>query len=135
LRRHLPIPPRWIALVLGAVGVVLVPWTIWLSSTLEAHHSTDNWDLAWGGFDTGLAACFILTALASWRRWALLPIYAAATGALLVADAWFDIVLESRANDLAVALIEAFAVELPLAGLCFWLAITSRAGLKAPGPA
>jgi predicted branched-subunit amino acid permease len=135
LRPHLLIASRSIPLVLGAVGVALVPWTIWLSSTLSPHHSTENWDLAWSGFDTGLAACFMLTAVAAWRRSTLLTACAAATGALLVADAWFDIVLESRSNDLEVSLIEAFAAELPLAGLCFWLAVTSRAGRREPGRA
>ena len=75
---------------------------------------------------------FILTAVAAWRRWALLRACAAATGALLVADAWFDIVLESRSNDLAFALIEAFAAELPLAALCFWLALNRSKTMQAP---
>lgn len=132
MRPKLPIAPRWIAFVFGAVGLTLVPWTIWLSSTLSSRHSTEHWDLAWSGFDTGLAAFFILTAVALWRRWALLPTFAAATGALLIADAWFDIVLESRSNDLEVALIEAFAAELPLAAACFWIALTSRVDPRAP---
>jgi hypothetical protein len=135
LRTHLHIASRWIPFAFGAVGVGLVPWTIWLSSTLSPHHSTENWDLAWSGFDTGLAVCFILTAVAAWRRSTLLTACAAATGTLLIADAWFDVVLESRSNDLEVSMIEAFAAELPLAALCFWLAVTSRGGRKEPGRA
>jgi predicted branched-subunit amino acid permease len=120
------------AFLFGAVGVALLPWTVWLSASLPPQHSTRNWDLAWSGFDSALAACFLVTAYAAWhgRRW--LPAAAAATGALLVADAWFDIVLESRSDDRSIALIEAFAAELPIAAVCFAVAfVTSRVDLRA----
>jgi hypothetical protein len=120
---------RLAVLLFGAAGVALLPWTVWLSSSLPPHHRTENWDLAWSGFDSALAVSFLLTAFAAWRGWPWLPAGAAATGALLLADAWFDIVLESRSSDLDVAVAEAFVVELPLAALCFWVAyVTSRAG-------
>jgi predicted branched-subunit amino acid permease len=121
LRVKVPIAPRWITLVFGAIGLGLLPWTAWLSSSLHPHHSTDNWDLAWAGFDSVLAALFMLTAYASWHRRSWLPASAATTGALLIADAWFDVTLESRTNDLKVALIEALVGELPLAAVCFWI--------------
>jgi predicted branched-subunit amino acid permease len=127
LRLKVPIAPRWITLVFGAIGLGLLPWTAWLSSSLHQHHSTDNWDLAWAGFDSVLAALFILTAYASWQRRPWLPASAAATGALLIADAWFDVTLESRTNDLKVAIFEAVVGELPLAAVCFWIGFKSRA--------
>jgi len=123
---------RLVIVLFGAAGVGLLPWTVWLSSSLPPHHRTENWDLAWSVFDSVLAASFLLTAFAAWHRRPWLPAAAAATGALLVSDAWFDIILESRSNDLEIALIEAFVAELPIALLCFWVAyVTSRADPQA----
>jgi hypothetical protein len=120
-----------VIVLFGVAGVALLPWTVWLSSSLSPHHRTENWDLAWSGFDTVLACSFLLTAFAAWHHKPWLPAAAAATGALLVSDAWFDVILESRSNDLDVALVEAFLAELPLALVCFWVAVvTSRAGRR-----
>jgi predicted branched-subunit amino acid permease len=124
---------RFAALVFGVAGIALLPWTVWLSASLPPHHRSANWDLAWSGFDSALAVLFLATAFAAWRRRAWLPAVAAATGALLIADAWFDVLLESRSDDRAVALVEAFAAELPLAALCFAVAyLTSRDARQAP---
>jgi len=128
---------RGLAIVLfGVAGVALLPWTVWLSSSLPPHHLTENWDLAWSGFDTVLALSFLLTAFGAWHGRSWLPAAAAATGALLVADAWFDVVLESRSNDFELAVVEAVLAELPLALVCFWVAyVTSRADRRALDPA
>ena len=51
---------------------------------------------------------------------------------MLLSDAWFDIVLESRSIDRELAVAEAVLAELPLAVVCFWVAyVTSRAGRQA----
>ena len=109
-------------LVFGAVGLGLLPWTIWLSSTLRPEHLTHRWDIAWAGFDSGLALMFLLTAYAAWRRSPWLAACATATGTLLLTDVWFDVILESRARDLDVALFEAIFAEVPAALVCFWIA-------------
>jgi hypothetical protein len=108
--------------VFGAVGVGLVPWAIWLSSSLPAHHLAHRWDLAWSGFDLGLALCFGGTALAAWRRSPWVGALAGATGTLLLTDAWFDIILESRSDELRLAIVEALVAELPAAVVCYWIA-------------
>ena len=105
-----------------AFGVAILPWTIWLSVSLKPHHETNHWDLAWSGFDTGLALAFLLTALAAWRRSPWVGACAAATGTLLVTDAWFDIVLESHSDEVRNAVMLALFAELPIAALCFWIA-------------
>jgi hypothetical protein len=132
LRPSLTRVRRFTIVLFGVAGIALLPWTVWLSSSLPPRHLTENWDLAWSGFDTILAVSFLLTAFAAWHRHPWLPVAAAATGALLLADAWFDIVLESRSNDLEVAVVEAVLAEVPLALVCFWVAyVTSRAGRQA----
>jgi thiol:disulfide interchange protein len=113
---------RWLPVLFGAAGIALLPWTIWLSTSLKPHHRTHNWDLAWSGFDSALALAFLLTAFAAWRRSTWVQAAAAATGTLLLADAWFDIVLESRGTELRQAVLEALFAELPGAVLCFWVA-------------
>ncbi len=111
-----------VMVVFTLTGLALLPWAIWLSASLSPHHETRRWDLAWSGFDTGLALSFLLTALAAWRRSPWVGALSAATGTLLVTDAWFDIVLESHADELRNAVYLAVFAELPLAAVCFWIA-------------
>jgi 4-amino-4-deoxy-L-arabinose transferase-like glycosyltransferase len=108
--------------VFGLIGLAMLPWTIWLASSLKPHQVTERWDLAWSGFDTALAVAFLLTAFAAWQRSPWVGALAAATGTLLVTDAWFDIVLESHSDQLRKAIFLAVFAELPLAALCFWIA-------------
>ena len=74
-----------------------------------------------------LAACFCGTAVAAHRRaigWA--GAFAAATGTMLVVDAWFDVVLESHGNELGTAVVLAVVFELPAAAVCFWIAFRTE---------
>ena len=109
--------PRLLALV--AIG--LVPWTLWLTFRLPSRHVTDNYDLAWVGFDVALATAMAATAWAILRvsEW-LVPL-AAVTGTMLVCDAWFDIVTSSGGGDRLQAVLEAVFAELPLAALCAYV--------------
>jgi hypothetical protein len=113
---------RWVAPFFLVAGLGLLPWTLWLLRSLEPEHRTGRWDVAWSGFDTLLAVFFLLTALAAYRRSLWLEACAAATGTLLICDAWFDVVLESRGTEFRMALLEALLVELPVAAICFWIA-------------
>jgi hypothetical protein len=113
---------RLVMVVFTLLGLALLPWTIWLATSLHPHHETTSWDLAWSGFDTGLAISFLLTAFAAWRRSPWIGACAAATGTLLLTDAWFDIVLESHADELHNAILLAVFAEIPIALLCFWIA-------------
>jgi hypothetical protein len=108
--------------VFAAIGIGLLPWTVWLSASLDPHHETNRWDLAWSGFDSGLALLFLATAVAAYRRSPWVAACAAATGTLLVTDAWFDVVLESHADELRFSILLAVFAELPLAAICFWIA-------------
>jgi hypothetical protein len=118
---------EWVALAYGAAGIGLLPWAFWLSSSLPSTHHSAHWDLAWSGFDVGLAACFCGTAVTAYRRavgWA--GAFAAATGTMLIVDAWFDVVLESHGNEFGTAIVLAVVFELPAAAFCFWIAFRTE---------
>ncbi len=117
---------EWVALAFAGVGLGLLPWTIWLSQSLPPSHQSVRWDLAWSGFDTGLALAFLFTAAAAWRRSPWVAAGAAATGTLLVADAWFDVILESHSDELRISILTAVLGELPAAAFCFWVALRTE---------
>jgi hypothetical protein len=116
------IPRRWAAALLAALGVALLPWSLWLGFSLPSRKVAEHWDLAWAGFDLGLAASLLATAIALIKRSVLLRSFAAASAALLFTDAWFDIATAGTGGDLWFAITLAVVGELPLAGLCFALA-------------
>ena len=112
---------RWAAGLLAVLGVGLLPWTLWLALSLPSRKLAEHWDLAWVGFDLILAASLLGTAVSLVRRSPLLRSFAAGTGALLVSDAWFDVVTASTSRERWFAIGLAAAAELPLAGICFAL--------------
>jgi hypothetical protein len=123
--------PRWIPPLFLLGAVVLVPWVILLIWLLPSTHRSAHWDVAWGGFDVALAALLLTVAVATWRRSPWLEGAATATATLLVVDAWFDVLTSSTGTELAVALVEALLVELPLAVVCVLLARAAERRLSA----
>jgi hypothetical protein len=112
------VPPRWMTLLLGLVAVALVPWILYLTFTLPSRHVTFHYDLAWVGFDVALTVAFAATAWAALRGSQWLVAFAAATGTMLVCDAWFDVVTSQVGSELWEAIAEAALAELPLAAIC-----------------
>ena len=113
---------RLIGPFFALAGLALIPWTIWLTLSLPAHHETENWKTVWAGFDLAEAVALIATAATALRRSPWLAPLAAIAGTLLCVDAWFDITLEAGGKHLLAAVLEAAIVELPLAAICFWIA-------------
>lgn len=105
------------ATVLTGAGLALVPWMLVLARTLPQSTEVSNWATAWIGLDVMLAAGLTGTGLLLRRRDARVVPVAAATAALLVMDAWFD-VTTSAGSEQALALLLAAGVELPLAVAC-----------------
>jgi hypothetical protein len=103
-------------------AVVLIPWTALLFATLPRDYVANHWDLAWGGFDLGLGVALASTAVLVVRRSPYAEVTATITGTLLVCDAWFDVLTSRGVSDIAQATASAVLIELPLAGLCFWMA-------------
>jgi hypothetical protein len=116
LRRHT-------GTLLLAGSLILIPWTLFLAYTLPTRHHVVHWDAIWVGFDLALALALLLTAITAIRGRPWLAIPATASGTLLVCDAWFDILTARGTHQIATALLEAVLVELPLAGLCVWMAL------------
>ena len=112
--------------VLAALAVLMVPWTAYLFIVLPRTARAEHFDLAWGGFDLALLVLLALTGWAAVRRLRWLAAVAGASAALLGADAWFDVVTSPTAGERWVAMAMAVLVELPLAVVCVWLAVSGQ---------
>src|SRR4029450_3418830 len=82
----LGVVPRWTVSFLIALAVGLVAWTLYLTYVLPAHHVTDEWRLAWAGFDLALATTIAFTALGIATEAPWLEAAAATTTHLLCTD-------------------------------------------------
>ncbi|WP_206311719.1 hypothetical protein [Streptomyces sp. DASNCL29] len=108
-------------------GAALVPWLYVLARTLPSTARVGHWNVAWVGLDA-LEALGLLATAALRRRGGGAAatrhrLTAAATGALLVVDAWFDTVTAAPGSELAAAVALALCAELPLAAVCPALAL------------
>jgi phosphoglycerol transferase MdoB-like AlkP superfamily enzyme len=122
-----PPPARWLPIVLVVAALALVPTLVVVLTVVPAAQTAHHLKIAWTGLDVFEVMALAATGLALQRRSALTAVPATITGTLLVCDAWINIVPVTGA-----AFYEAIAmafVELPLAGLSFWVAT------RRPGPA
>ncbi|MEZ0095314.1 hypothetical protein [Streptacidiphilus sp. EB129] len=107
-----------LALFFLGSALVLAPWTAWLFLTLPPAAVAAHWNLAWGGFDALMIVAFIGAGVRILRVSARGAVVTAAACALLVTDAWFDVMTASTRDELVEALLMAGLVELPMAALC-----------------
>jgi len=114
-----------------ASAVVLVPWIAYLATSLPTSYVLTGWSSAWVGFDVLLTVVLAATGLLARGRHPLWPAAAFASAALLVADAWFDVMTSGSAG-LLVPVLSAALLELPLAALLVHHAV--RAQTAAPAP-
>jgi hypothetical protein len=122
----------------------LIVWIGFLAVTLQHSYTARNWNVAWAGFDVLLLSGLAATAWASWHRRQIMIFFAAATGILLICDAWFDITLDWGTHDVWASVFNAVCGEIPLAVALFTgvrrIAKTSvevariRVGLEGPTP-
>lgn len=111
---------RWTGPAFALFSLILLPWTIYLAGSLPARQTSANYDAAWVGFDVLLMLSLASTAYFALRRSRYLATAASAAAALLVVDAWFD-VLTTAAGQRIESIGLAALVELPLAAVCLWL--------------
>jgi hypothetical protein len=120
-----PLPlPRWIgALAIGSV-VGFLPWIVYLGFTLPEKVKSEHYDIAWLGFDSAMWTMLAALAYCALRRHAATGPVAAMASLMLVVDAWFDIFTSSTGKgEMALAIVLALCLELPLAILCGWAAV------------
>jgi len=115
----------WLAVVFGVVGLALIPWTLYLAATLPGRHEQHAYALTWAGFDVALAVLLAATGYGLLRGRLWVQGVAAAAAALLVCDAWFDVLGSDPGAERAGAIALALVAELPTAVLC--IAIARRA--------
>ncbi len=113
---------RWTGPLFAMFSLILLPWTIYLGESLPSRQLSPHYDVAWAGFDVILLIGLATTAYFALRRSRYLAVSASATAALLVVDAWFD-VMTTPANQVAESIVLAAVVELPLAAVCLWLSL------------
>jgi hypothetical protein len=118
----LSLVPRWAGPLYLALVALLLPWTVYVGLSLPDHATASHWDAAWVGLDVMEALAIGATAWFAYRRSTWLEVSAAVTGALLVVDAWFDCTTAQGTAELVRSISTAVLIELPLAGLSFWLA-------------
>ncbi|MCW8378686.1 hypothetical protein [Streptomyces justiciae] len=105
--------------------MALVLWLLVLAASLPTAAEVQNWSAMWVGLDAlealGLAATGVLLLRGDPHR----CLTAAATAALLIVDAWIDVLTSLPGSELAPALAMALGAELPLATLCVVIAVRS----------
>ena len=101
-----------------------MPWCVVLSATLPRTAQAHHWSLAWTGLDGAEAIAALVTAALLARDDSRACLTAAAGGALLLTDAWFDVCTSAPGLEHTMAVAEAALVELPLAAAAGWLAVS-----------
>jgi len=125
--------PWWLPAVCLGLVIVLLPWTGWLFATLPRTELAGHWGLARAGSDLALAIVLATSAVALLRRWPIAEVLVAMAAALLLRDAWFN-VLTARRGHAGYALGVAAVLELPLAGLCLWVAVLHARAVEVAWP-
>jgi hypothetical protein len=113
--------PRWVGVFLAACVAVFVPYIIQLGLTSPSRVSSHNYGVAWVGLDVMELVALALTGFFAWTRSTWVAMAATGAAALLVCDAWFDVVTAHDSNDRMLAVAEAIVLELPMALFCLWI--------------
>ena len=114
--------PRWVAPLFCFAAVAIIPWIFYLGFELPERSTAQHYNLAWVGFDLFLVFTMARTAILAWRGRRQVQLPAVATATLLLVDAWFDVMTASSGWPMTQALLSAFLLELPLAGLAIYIA-------------
>lgn len=113
---------RWVAGFISLIIIGLVPWTVYLASTLPANFKSHDWNIAWVGFDSAVIIVLAYTAWAAWFRRQILAVTSIVAATLLICDAWFDINTSLGTHNEIITIITAVFGEVPLAIFLGWVA-------------
>ncbi len=123
----------WVPLLYLLLAAALVPWVVYLAVTLPDREVSENYRLAWVGFDVFLLGALARTAWLAWRRSPFVVNVASVTAALLLVDAWFDVATSTPGLHLLLAVVSAALVELPAAVLSMLIAARAQAEIARTG--
>jgi hypothetical protein len=116
-----PPPPtprrRAVGIALIVAAVLLLPWILHLTTVTPKYAVVHNWLALWIGIDLAQALALSSTGVLILRGRRTASPVAAVAAALLVMDAWLDVVSAPPGPALREALTLAVLVELPLAAL------------------
>jgi hypothetical protein len=124
----------WLAAALTAGGAGLIPWLVVLATSLPASTRAWNWSTAWVGLDSLEAVGLLSTGVLLIRRDLRYCLTAAATAALLLVDAWFDVTTSAPGSSRLLAIAMAVVIELPVSAVCATLAARGLTRRPAPSP-
>lgn len=119
--RHPPVKPgaswKWDLMLVLIIGgcIILAAWIGYLTVSLPIFYHAGSWRGAWVGFDVAELVVFAITGWAAWRRRQVLIMCLIVLATLLLCDAWFDVVLNSRTAGFLSSLLSALLIELPIA--------------------
>jgi len=113
-------------------ALILTFWTAWEGYSLPGRATSEHYNLAWVGFDVVLTCALACTAWCRLRRPRYLPLAASAAAALLLVDAWFDVITAGSRADTLLSVTLAGCVELPLGALCLWWGVHAQDVMATP---
>ena len=119
----------WLPAALGVAALALVPSLVLVLVVVPPVQVAHHLRLAWTGLDVCELIALAATGLALHRRSPITVIPATVTGALLLCDAWINII-PTTGMARAEAIVLAF-VEVPLAAVSFWVAARSARACRA----
>jgi len=111
---------RWLTIALAMAALALVPSVVIVLVARPGVQIATHLRLAWTGLDVFELLALAHTGSALHRRSAAVVVPATITGALLLCDAWINVIpthAAARSEGIALAF-----VEVPMAALSFWVA-------------
>jgi hypothetical protein len=121
--------PRWLPLALVLAAAALVPSLVISLALAPAVQIAHHLRIAWTGLDIFEGIALAATGLALRRSSQAVLVPATVTAALLLCDAWINVIPArgaARAEGIALAFL-----EVPLAVLSLWVAVRAASGEKA----
>jgi hypothetical protein len=115
--------PWWVGPAFALLALGAVPWVVFLAVTLPRHATFAHYRGVWVGFDTALVVVLAMTAWNAWRGRPYVALWSTAAATMLMVDAWFDVMTTPRGHGLLLSWFLAIVIELPLAGICLWIAL------------
>jgi len=104
-----------------ALSIALLPWIVYLASSLPTRTVANHYRTSWVGFDVFLVISMACTAWLAFKRKRQVELSAVITGTLLIVDAWFDVTTAHSGWPRLEAVLLAVFVELPTAALAFYI--------------